>query len=77
MFETTFISLQFTCVILKYALHDEFPIITEWLRIKQFKNENIRVRHIGRSDRLPKNVQEKIEVCASLCSCVKTKKDGK
>ena len=28
--------------------------------IQRFKNQNIRVRHIGRSDRLSKNIQEKI-----------------
>ena len=29
--------------------------------IQRFKNQNIRVRHIGRSDRLSKNSQEKIQ----------------
>ena len=29
--------------------------------IQRFKNQNIRVRHIGRSDRLSKNIQEKIQ----------------
>ena len=44
---------------IKYLLDLMYQALDE--NIKLFKNENIRVRHIGRSDRLPKNIQEKIK----------------